>query len=175
MWNWPFLCQIFSEIGYFLCENTILIRYFWTKTTFSPQEGPFNGNVAILPSQIYFNWLKSLYFDVWVFILNTCLDDQPYWYNDDPLQMILFCSIERKIKTKMYFGSPEVFLTIFDGFIHYKFVSWHVRNSYSPLEILEFFAHFENSGIFRARNWISRLTWFSWFHDFSHFWVKDLI
>ena len=157
----------------------IFLFFFPKKTHFLSKNYLLNGNLTILPWKYTISTEKSLYIDVWVSILNTCLDDDPIGIMIIPFRWSFFAQLNGKLKQKNVFWQSR---SIFDYFwrfysIH-KFVSWHVRNSYSPLEILDFFFHFVNSGIFRTRNWIlriSRLTWFSWFHDFSHFWVKDLI
>ena len=118
----------------------IFLFFFPKKTHFLSKNYLLNGNLTILPWKYTISTEKSLYIDVWVSILNTCLDDDPIGIMIIPFRWSFFAQLNGKLKQKNVFWQSQ---SIFDYFwrfysIH-KFVSWHVRNSYSPLEILDFF------------------------------------
>ena len=81
-------------------ESELFFCFFFLKNTFSFKKLPFEWKFDYFAVKIHdFNWKITVYRCQSIYS-EYLFRRWSYWYNDNPLQMILFCSIERKIKTE---------------------------------------------------------------------------
>jgi len=76
----------------------------------------FSGKNALFYEIFYKKGIfseESLYFYVWVFFLNTCLDDDLIGIMMIPFRWSLFAQLNGKLKQKMYVGSLVKYFWLF--------------------------------------------------------------